>query len=200
MPRTRGSWIDMWTTVSCAILLAALVGCTRGSEPKPAPPDLATLAVDPLACTTLTLKREIKLQQEVISEPSVMEGWVIMALRYREGGGEREYDPKLSPGYTNVSVFIEVKQSEQVPLVVYRDFSVVEIWRLDGRTHTKLCCLWTINRNEASLRLMLEDFGRTLLAERNVPLNDEQVAQLKAFHHHLLARFLEMLRNPPRAA
>ena len=43
---------------------------------------------------------------------------------------------------------------------------------------------------------MAEDLDRALLAEREIPISDEQAAQLKLFHRKLLAMFLARLKNP----
>ena len=186
------------TAVSCAILALMLTCCARNSSASKAiPPDLSKLDVDPLECITISLNKEIEIKKQVIYEPSIMQDRFMMVLRYREGGDEKKYDPKLLPGYKNVSVVIEAKQGKGVPLVIYRHFSVIEIWKVDAASKTKICYLWTIGKNEASLKLLLEDFSRRFVAERQITINDEQVVQLKAFYTRLLARFFERLKIAP---
>ena len=185
-----------FAVLSCVIVVLVISGCHSGPGSGQTRPDLSRLVVDPLACTSLSMKKEVEIRRQLIDEPSVMQGWIMMALRYREGGDERTGDPALPPGYTNITVVIEEKRSENSPLVLLRDYSVVEEWKLDPGSRTKLCYLWMIDRDHASLRVMAEDLDRALLAEREIPISDEQAAQLKLFHRKLLAMFLARLKNP----
>jgi len=183
-------------TFSFVAFVLLLSGCGSGRALRQTAPDLSRLTVDLLECTSFTLKKEIEIKRQVIYEPSVMRGWVMMALRYREGGDEKAVDPALPRAYTNVSVVIATTLLERTPLVILRDFSVVEEWKVDTENGIKLCYLWMIDKDHASFRIMAEDFNQQMLAERVIPISEAQATQLKRFHTRLLAMFLERMKNP----
>ena len=195
MPRLCASRSEITKAVTCAILATVLACCAGNRTSRAMPFDLSTVKVDPLECTTISLKKDVETKRQIIREPSIMQDRFIMAFRYREGGDEKEFDSRLLPGYKNVSILIEAEQSKNAPLVIYRHFSVIEIWKLDEQSKTKLCYQWTISKNAASLKLLLEDFSRRFIAERQIPLNEEEVVRLKAFYVRLLAIFLERVNG-----
>ena len=181
--------------LSVAVALLLVVSCGNRTSFQSSLPDLSKLTVDPLECTTIALKPEVHIGRQIVFEPSVMQGWVLMVFKYREGDDEKAYDPKLPSVYTNISVGVAAKKKTSLPVLILRDYSVVEIWKLEPTSKTKVCYLWTLSKYHASLRLMVENFGRTVLAEREVPLSDQQIARLKVFHNQLLAIFLKRVGN-----
>ena len=178
---------------AASAMLAALV-CVSCAKP---PEDLSTLTVDPLECTALSLRRDVKIRVQTIHEPSFMQNRFLVVLRYREGGDETEFNPKQLPGYTNVSLVVEAEATRDDPFVVLSQYSVIEIWSLNPETKTRICHLWSIGIKDVSMKLLLEDFNRRFLAEKQIALTPAQVVRLKQFYARLMGTFLERLRKSP---
>lgn len=168
--------------------------CASCASPRE---DLSSLRVDPLECTALSLRRDVQIHMQTIREPSFMRNRFLVVLGYREGGDEAEFNSRQLPGYTNVSLVVEAESTRENPFVVVSQYSVIEMWSIRPQTRTRVCQLWRIGLKDASMRLLLEDFNRRFLAERQISLNDEQVQRLKQFYARLLGIFLDRLRKSP---
>jgi hypothetical protein len=156
---------------------------------------LSDLIVDPMECTGVSLKQSVSVQKEIIHEPSIMGNRFLLVLRYREGGDEEEYAPYLSTGYNNVSLVSEVGTSVD-PIVVYRRYCVIEMWKFDPKENRKNCYLWTIGDDSASMKVMTEDFGGQLIDERTIDIDTHDIAKLTAFYKKLARDLMDMLKEP----
>ena len=173
------------TLTSCATVRAAT------SERR----SLNDLIIDPLECTNVSLKQSVAVYKEIIHEPSIMANRFLLVLRYREGGDEKEYAPYLSTGYNNVSLVSEVGTSID-PIVVYRRYCVIEMWKLDPKENIKNCYLWTIGDDSASMKVMTEDFGGQLIDERTVDIDAQGIVKLTVFCKKLSKDLVDMLKEP----
>jgi hypothetical protein len=173
------------TLTSCATIRAAT--SERNS--------LNDLIVDPMECTKVSLKQSVAVYREIIHEPSIMGNKFLLVLRYREGGDEKEYAPYLSTGYNNVSL-VSVVGTSVDPIVVYRRYCVIEMWKFDPEKNIKNCYLWTIGDDSASMKVMMEDLGGQLIDERTIDIDAQDIAKLTTFCKNLSKDLMDMLKEP----
>ena len=181
---------------SSVIVITALVlaSCVTASEEKQA--NIQEFLADPLMCTEIRLRGDVPIKNEIIHEASIMGDRLMIVLRYREGGDEREFTPNLMPGYNNISLVSEVEENTNGPLIVYRRYAVIEMWRLHPEKKAKVCYMWTIGDDSVSMKVMLEDFSGQFFAERPVSVNPEDCEKLKAFCEQLMKTMLKTLKQP----
>ena len=185
---------------SCPAIIAfiscVLISCVTANPSNETPFDLNDLKVDPLWCTGISLRNDVQITREIIHEPSIMSNRFLIVLRYREGGDEAELTPELKAGYNNISLVSEVKTGTDIPLVVYRRYCVIEMWRFYPERRVKCCYLWTIGDDAMDMKVMLETFGGEFLGERAITLNASYVSKLKAFYEQIAKKMLDMLGEP----
>ena len=126
-----------------------------------------------------------------------MQNRFMIVLRYREGGDEKDITPNLMPGYINISLVSEVEQTEEIPLIIHQRYCVIEVWRLYPKSNRKVCYLWNIGDRDISMKLMLEDIRGRFLSERQIPLREDDISQLKAYYLRLTKIFVESLKEAP---
>ena len=158
--------------------------------------ELANLPVDPLECIGLSLRKDIHVKAEIIHEPSIMYGRYLIVLRYREGGDEKAYSADQKAGYNNVSLVSEVAANDEKPLIVYRRYCVVEMWKFYSEKRKKTCSIWTIEEDSASMKVMLEGIDGEFFDERIVPLSKEDVETLADFYQELTKKMIGKLEGP----
>jgi hypothetical protein len=187
--------------IACAIIggwIFALVlsSCTsvRTSDAKSV--GLHEPDVDPLACIGISLKADIQVTKEVFHERSIMPDRYLVVLRYREGGDEKQLTPELEAGYNNVSIVSEVAAGTDNPMIVFRRYCVVEMWRFIPHKNQKYCYLWTIGDDTADMKVMLEGLGGEFLDERIVPLGTLDIAKLRTFATQLTRTIIDMMKEP----
>ena len=146
------------------------------------------------------MRNDVQIKKEIIYEPSIMSNRFLIVLRYREGGDETELTPELKAGYNNISLVSEVKSGTDSPLIVYRRYCVVEMWRFYPEKKVKCCYLWTIGDDALDMKVMLETLGGEFLGERLITLDASHTSKLKAFYEQLAKRMLDLLEEPLRAA
>src|SRR5271157_4446349 len=117
---TIATWISTFGLVSCATVRTSVGG----------PVSLYELKIDPVACTEISLRDDVPISKEVINEPSIMLNRYLIVLRYREGGDEKQFPSDLGAGYNNVSLVSEVAIGTDNPLIVFRRYCVIEMWKL----------------------------------------------------------------------
>jgi hypothetical protein len=177
-------------SVSCV-----LVSCAAVSSSNKTPFSLDDLNVDPLWCTAISLRNDVQIKKEIIHEPSIMSDRFLLVLRYREGGDETEFTPELKIGYNNISLVSEVNSGTDRPLIVYRRYCVIEMWRFYPEEKVKCCYLWTIGDEALDMKVMEETLGGEFLGERLITLDDSQTSKLKAFYEQLAKRLLDLLEE-----
>ena len=101
------------------------------------------------------------------------------------------------PGYINISLVSEVEQTEEIPLIIHQRYCVIEVWRLYPKSNRKVCYLWNIGDRDISMKLMLEDIRGRFLSERQIPLREDDISQLKAYYLRLTKIFVESLKEAP---
>jgi hypothetical protein len=158
--------------------------------------DLGELNVDPAECTGISLRNDVPVRKEVIHEPSIMLDRFLIVLRYREGGDDQEDGPKTKKSYNNISLVSEVKADTDSPLIVYRRYCVIEMWRIFPERKVKYCYLWIIGEESVTMKIMLEGFGGEFLNERHIALNALTIEKLKAYYGQLSKEMVEMLKDP----
>jgi hypothetical protein len=179
-------WISTFGLVSCATF--------QTSVDRPA--SLYELQIDPVACTEISLRDDVRITKEVIHEPSIMLNRYLIVLRYRTGGDEKQFTSDLGAGYNNVSLVSEVAIGTDNPLIVFRRYCVIEMWKLVPEKHVKYCYLWTIGDDSTNMKVMLEGMGGEFLDERIISLHVSDIAKLKAFSMQLTKTMVEMLKEP----
>jgi hypothetical protein len=179
-----------------AFVSCVLVSCATISFSKETPLNLDDLNVDPLWCTGISLRNDVQIKKEIIHEPSIMSNKFLIVLRYREGGDETVFTPELKAGYNNISLVSEVKIGTDSPLIVYRRYCVIEMWRFYPEKKVKCCYLWTIGADALDMKVMEETFGGEFLGERLIILDDSQISKLKTFYEQLAKRLLDLLEEP----
>lgn len=185
-------------TAALGVMAAlATATCTTAESGGAVLDDLSKAYVDPLECTTLSLKSGISITKEIIHEPSVMKDRFMVVLRYREGGDEKSITPAIMPGYVNISFVSEVEQSQGLPLIVYQRYCILEVWRLYPKSDRKICYLWNIGDRGVSFKLMLEDIRGRFLAERDIPLAEAEATQLRLYASYLMKELVKTLKEPP---
>jgi hypothetical protein len=120
----------------------------------------------------------------------------LIVLRYREGGDEKQFTSDLEAGYNNVSLVSEVAAGSDNPVIVFRRYCVIEMWRFVPEKNEKYCYLWTIGDDSTNMKVMLEGLGGEFLDERIIPLNASEVAKLNAFYMQLTRIIVDMLKEP----
>jgi hypothetical protein len=183
---TIAGWISTFSLISCATV--------RTSVDKPV--SLYELDIDPVACTEISLRNDVPITKEIIHEPSIMLNRYLIVLRYREGGDEKQFTSDLRAGYNNVSLVSEVAAGTDNPLIVFRRYCVIEIWRFFPEKKAKVCYLWTIGDDSTNMKVMLEGLGGEFLDERFIPLNALDIAKLKSFAIQLTRIMVDMLKEP----
>jgi hypothetical protein len=183
--------------VLCVLTTLMVTSCATVEPSVAISDDLTTLNIDPLECTSISIKRDVNIKKEIIQEPSVMQNRFMIVLRYREGGDEKEVTPGLMPGYINISFVSEVEQTTDIPLIIHQRYCVIEVWRLYPKSNRKVCYLWNIGDRDVSMKLMLEDIRGTFLSERHIPLREDDISQLKAYYLALMKVFVENLKETP---
>jgi hypothetical protein len=186
--------------LSIAIASCVLITCVTNQPSQQPELALGDLFIDPLQCVGLTLRSNIHVRAEIIHEPSIMFGRYLIVLRYREGGDESAYSPELKLGYNNVSLVSEVAANDEKPLIVYRRYCVVEMWRFYQEERRKTCSIWTIEEDSASMKVMLEGIDGEVFDERIVPLSKEDVETLTHFYQELTRKMIGKLEGPVPAA
>jgi hypothetical protein len=179
-----------------AFISCVLISCATVSPSNEIPFDLNDLIVDPLWCTGILLRNDVQIKKEIIHEPSIMSNRFLIVLRYREGGDETEFAPELKEGYNNISLVSEVKTGTDIPLIVYRRYCVIEMWRFYPEKKVKCCYLWTIGDGALDMKVMLETLGGEFLGERVITLGASYVSKLRAFYEQLAKKMLDMLEEP----
>ena len=188
--------IKLLLTVSIAIVSCIAFSCTTIQPSQRKQVDLGSLPIDPLECIGLSLRNDIHVKTEIIHEPSIMFGRYLIVLRYREGGDEKTYSPGLGLGYNNVSLVSEVAANDERPLVVYRRYCVVEMWKFYPDEERKSCAIWTIEADSASMKVMLEGIDGEFIDERIVSLTKDDVDKLTDFYRQLAQEVLDKLEGP----
>ena len=158
--------------------------------------DLENLPIDPIECIGLSLRNDVHVKAEIIHEPSIMFGRYLVVLRYREGGNEKAYSPDLGLGYNNVSLVSEVAANDEKPLLIYRRYCVVEMWKFFPDAELKSCAIWNIEADSASMKLMLEGIDGEFFGERVVSLTKESVEKLTDFCRQLTQEMIDKLEGP----
>jgi hypothetical protein len=178
------------------ILALAFASCAtfKASDEKPA--NLEEFVADPIMCAEMSLRSDVPIKNEIIHEASIMGNRFLVVLKYREGGDEKEFTPHLMPGYNNVSLVGEVEENGDSPLIVYRRYVVIEMWRFYPEKKAKACYLWTIGDDSVSMKVMLEDFSGKFLGERPVFIESRDAEKLKTFSKQLMNTILKMLKEP----
>ena len=182
--------------LSISIASCVLIACVTNQPSQKPELDLGNLFIDPLQCVGLTLRSDIHVRSEIIHEPSIMFGHYLIVLRYREGGDERAYSAELKLGYNNVSLVSEVAANDEKPLIVYRRYCVVEMWKFYSEERKKACSIWTIEEDSASMKVMLEGIDGEFFDERIVPLSKEDVETLADFYQELTKKMIGKLEGP----
>jgi hypothetical protein len=162
--------------------------------------ELENLAVDPVECIGLSLRDDVHIGIEIIHEPSIMPGRYLIVLRYREGGNEKAYSPNLGLGYNNVSLVSEVAANDEKPLIVYRRYCVVEMWKFYPDEDMKSCTIWSIEVRSANMKVMLEGINGEFLGERIISLSKDSVDKLTSFYKQLTQEMLDRLEGPVQVA
>jgi hypothetical protein len=183
-------------SIAGLILAFSLTSCATVRPSVDKPISLYELNIDPLACTGISLRGDVQITKDVIHEPSIMPDRYLIVLRYREGGDEKQFTSDLGAGYNNVSLVSEVAAGSDNPLIIFRRYCVIEMWRFVPEKNEKYCYLWTIGDDSTNMKVMLEGLGGEFLDERIVSLNALDVAKLKAFSMQMTRIILDMLKEP----
>ena len=142
------------------------------------------------------MRRDVQITKDVIHEPSIMLDRYLIVLRYREGGDKKQFTFDLGAGYNNVSLVSEVAVGSNNPLIIFRRYCVIEMWRFVPEKKVKYCYLWTIGDDSTNMKVMLERLGGEFLDERIVPLSALDMDRLKAFSMQLTRIIVDMLKEP----
>ena len=136
-------------TLLIAVASCAGFSCTTVQPVERKRVDLESILIDPVECIGLSLRNDVRVTTEIIHEPSIMLGRYLLVLRYREGGNEKAYSPSLGLGYNNVSLVSEVAANDEKPLIIYRRYCVVEMWKFYPDEEMKSCSIWNIEAGSA---------------------------------------------------
>jgi hypothetical protein len=183
-------------TIAIVLISSFALSCTTVQQSQKQKIYLANIPIDSLECIGLSLRMDVHVKAEIIHEPSIMYGRYLIVLRYREGGDERAYTADLKAGYNNVSLVSEVAANDEKPLIIYRRYCVVEMWKFYPDEEMKSCSIWTIEAASASMKVMLERIDGEFIDERIVHLTKEDVDVLKDFYKHLTQEILDRLEGP----
>ena len=177
------------------ILTLALASCITVTASDEKPANIEEFLADPIMGTEICLRRDVPIKNEIIHEASIMGNRFLIILIYREGGDEKEFTPNLMPGYNNVSLVSEVEEHGDSPLIVYRRYAVIEMWKFYPVKKVKVCYLWTIGDDSMSMKVMIEDLTGEFLGERPVSIESRDSEKLKAFYEQLMNTMLKMLKK-----
>jgi hypothetical protein len=177
------------------ISACGLISCATAMVSAEKPENLNVLNVDPLACTGISLRTDVPITRDVIHEPSVMLNRYLIVLRYREGGDEKEFTSDHAAGYNNVSLVSEVAEGTDNPLIVFRRYCVIEMWKFFPEKNIKHCYLWVIGDDSTNMKVMLEGFGGEFLDERIIPLTASDISELKSFFLQLIKIILDKVEE-----
>jgi hypothetical protein len=179
-----------------ALLTIAIIvslSCCTSLGPTTAPAFIyEAIAIDPLECTKISLRKDVAIAARTIYEDSALPGQVMVVLQYVELPYDKGAPMDLARDYVNVYLVSSLNAADPGSMAVSYRYLVTDLWRFYPEKAVKLCLQWSIweeklgeAATKATLQVLVEDLEGRFIEEHTVPVDQRLQEELAVYYNRM---------------